>query len=84
MLISSLYCIPSYNYLFSSANNTKVFYILSTPFIPIFLIGIFLTLVGGGFIGVFLIIPYVIILAVMARILYFKRKRFNAKHLTES
>ena len=84
MLISSLYCIPSYNYLFSSANNTKVFYILSTPFIPIFLIGFFLILVGGGFIGVFLIIPYVIILAVMAYILYFKRKQFNAKHQTES
>ncbi len=79
MLISSLYCIPSYNYLFSSANNTKVFYILSTPFIPIFLIGFFLILVGGGFIGIFLIIPYVIILAVMAYILYFKRKQFNAR-----
>ena len=79
ILIPALCCIPSYNYLFSTDNNTKVFYILSTPFIPIFLIGIFLTLVGGGFIGVFLIIPYVIILAVMARILYFKRKRFNAK-----
>ena len=84
ILIPALCCIPSYNYLFSTDNNTKVFYILSTPFIPIFLIGIFLTLVGGGFIGVFLIIPYVIILAVIARILYFKRKRFNAKHLTES
>ena len=79
ILISSLCCISSYNYLFSTADNTKVFYILFTPFIPIFLIGIFLTLVGGGFIGVFLIIPYVIILAVMAKILYFKRKRFYAK-----
>lgn len=79
MLISSLCCIPSYNYLFSTTNNTKIFYILFTPFIPIFLIGIFLTLVGGGFLGIFLIIPYVIILAVMARILYFKRKQFNAK-----
>lgn len=84
ILIPSLCCISSYNYLFSTADNTKVFYILFTPFIPIFLIGIFLTLVGGGFIGVFLIIPYVIILAVMAYILYFKRKQFNAKHLTES
>lgn len=79
IIIPSLCCISSYNYLFSTADNTKVFYILFTPFIPIFLIGIFLTLVGGGFIGVFLIIPYVIILAVMAKILYFKRKRFYAK-----
>ena len=82
ILISSLCCIPSYNYLFSTTNNTKVFYILFIPFIPIFLIGTFLTLVGGGFIGVFLIIPYVIILAVMAYILYFKRKQFNAKQNT--
>lgn len=79
ILIPSLCCISSYNYLFSTADNTKVFYILLTPFIPIFLTGIFLTLVGGGFLGIFLIIPYVIILAVMARILYFKRKQFNAK-----
>ena len=79
MLISSLYCIPSYNYLFSSANNTKVFYILSTPFIPIFLIGFFLILVGGGFLGIFLMLPYVIILAVMAGILNFKRQQFNTK-----
>ena len=79
IIIPSLCCISSYNYLFSTADNTKVFYILFTPFIPIFLIGIFLTLVGGGFIGVFLIIPYVSILAVMAKILYFKRKRFYAK-----
>jgi hypothetical protein len=82
MLISSLYCILSYNYLFSTTNNTKVFYILFIPFIPIFLIGFFLILVGGGFIGIFLIIPYVIILAVMAKILYFKRKQFNAKQNT--
>ena len=84
MLISSLCCIPSYNYLFCSASNTKVFYILFTPFIPIFLIGIFLTSVGGGFIGIFLIIPYVIILAVMAYILYFKRKQFKTKNLTKN
>jgi hypothetical protein len=82
ILISSLCCIPSYNYLFCSASNTKAFYILFIPFIPIFFIGTFLTLVGGGFLGIFLIIPYVIILAVMAYILYFKRKQFNAKQNT--
>jgi hypothetical protein len=79
MLILPITSVFSYNYLFFTSSGTKAFYILLTPFIPIFLIGIFLTLVGGGFLGIFLIIPYVIILAVMARILYFKRKRFNAK-----
>ena len=79
ILISSLCCIPSYNYLFCSASNTKAFYILFIPFIPIFFIGTFLTLVGGGFIGILLMLPYVITLAVMAKILYFKRKRFYAK-----
>ena len=79
IIIPSLCCISSYNYLFSTADNTKVFYILFTPFIPIFIIGSFIILVGGGFIGILLMLPYVIILAVMAKILYFKRKRFYAK-----
>ena len=82
MLISSLYCIPSYNYLFFTSSDTKAFYILLTPFIPIFIIGSFIILVGGGFLGIFLMLPYVIILAVMAYILYFKRKQFNAKQNT--
>ena len=69
-------CILSYNYLFFTSSDTKAFYILLTPFIPIFIIGSFIILVGGGFLGIFLMLPYVIILAVMAKILYFKRKRF--------
>ena len=75
ILISSLCCIHSYNYLFCTANNTKAFYILFIPFFPIFFIGTFLTLVAGGFLGIFLMLPYVIILAVMARILYSKRRK---------
>ena len=72
-------CILSYNYLFFTSSDTKAFYILLIPFIPIFIIGSFIILVGGGFIGVFLMLPYVIILAVMAGILNFKRLQFNAK-----
>ncbi len=75
ILISSLCCIHSYNYLFCTANNTKAFYILFIPFFPIFFIGTFLTLVAGGFLGIFLMLPYVIILAVMAKILYSKRRK---------
>ena len=75
-------CILSYNYLFFTSSDTKAFYILLTPFIPIFIIGSFIILVGGGFLGIFLMLPYVIILAVIARILYFKRKQFNAKQNT--
>ena len=75
ILISSLCCISNYNYLFCTANNTKAFYILFIPFFPIFFIGTFLTLVAGGFLGIFLMLPYVIILAVMARILYSKRRK---------
>ena len=72
-------CILSYNYLFFTSSDTKAFYILLTPFIPIFAIGSFIILVGGGFLGVVLMLPYVIILAVMAKILYFKRQQFKAK-----
>ena len=75
ILISSLCCIHSYNYLFCTANNTKAFYILFIPFFPIFFIGTFLTLVAGGFLGIFLMLPYVIILAVMASILKIKRRK---------
>jgi len=79
MLILPITSIFSYNYLFFTSNDMKAFYILLTPFIPIFIIGSFIILVGGGFIGILLMLPYVIILAVMANILYFKRKRFYAK-----
>ena len=72
-------CILSYNYLFFTSSDTKAFYILLIPFIPIFIIGSFIILVGGGFLGIFLMLPYVIILAVMAGILNFKRLQFNAK-----
>ena len=75
ILISSLCCIHSYNYLFCTANNTKAFYILFIPFFPIFFIGTFLTLVAGGFLGIFLMLPYVIILSVMTSILYSKRRK---------
>ena len=72
-------CVLSYNYLFFTSSNTKAFYILLTPFIPIFIIGSFIILVGGGFLGVVLMLPYVIILAVMGSFLYFKRQKFHAK-----
>jgi hypothetical protein len=72
-------CILSYKYLFFTSSDTKAFYILLTPFIPIFIIGSFIILVGGGFLGIFLMLPYVITLAVMAKILYFKRQQFNAR-----
>ena len=75
ILISSLCCIHSYNYLFCTANNTKAFYILFIPFFPIFFIGTFLTLVAGGFLGIFLMLPYVIILSVMTTLLYSKRRK---------
>ena len=79
ILILSGTCIFSYNYLFFTSSDTKAFYILLTPFIPIFIIGALIILVGGGFIGIFLMLPYVITLAVMAKILYSKRQQFNAK-----
>ena len=75
ILISSLCCIHSYNYLFCTANNTKAFYILFIPFFPIFFIGTFLTLVAGGFLGIFLMLPYIIILSVMTTLLYSKRRK---------
>ena len=75
ILISSLCCIHSYNYHFCTANNTKAFYILFIPFFPIFFIGTFLTLVAGGFLGIFLMLPYVIILAVMTSILFSKKRK---------
>ena len=75
ILTTSLCCISSYNYLFCTANNTKAFYILFIPFLPIFFIGAFITLIGGGFIGVVLVAPYVIILAVMASVLKIKRRK---------
>lgn len=75
ILISSLCSIHSYNYLFCTANNTKAFYILFIPFFPIFFIGTFLTLVAGGFLGIFLMLPYVIILAVMTSILFSKKRK---------
>ena len=75
ILISSLCCIHSYNYLFCTANNTKAFYILFIPFFPIFFIGTFLTLVAGGFLGIFLMLPYVVILSVMTTLLYSKRRK---------
>lgn len=75
ILISSLCCIHSYNYLFCTANNTKAFYILFIPFFPIFFIGTFLTLVAGGFLGIFLMSPHIIILSVMTGILYSKRRK---------
>jgi hypothetical protein len=65
-----------YNYLFNSANNTKVFFILFIPFIPAFIIGTMAMFSDGeltGFLG-WGILPYVIILAVMAKILYLKGK----------
>ena len=79
ILFLSWTCFLSYNYLFFTSSDTKAFYILLTPFIPIFIIGSFIILVGGGFIGILLMLPYVIILAVMAKILSKKRKRFYAK-----
>ena len=75
ILISSLCCIHSYNYLFCTANNTKAFYILFIPFFPIFFIGTFLTLIAGGFLGIFLMLPYVVILSVMTTLLYSKRRK---------
>jgi hypothetical protein len=75
ILTTSLCCISSYNYLFSTPNNLKAFYILFIPFFPIFFIGTFLTLVAGGFLGIFLMLPYVIILTIMAKILYSKRRK---------
>jgi hypothetical protein len=44
-----------YNYLFNSANNTKVFFILFIPFIPAFIIGTMAMFSDGeltGFFGV--------------------------------
>ena len=79
ILFLSWTCFLSYNYLFFTSSDTKAFYILLTPFIPIFIIGSFIILVGGGFLGIVLMLPYVIILAVMAKILYSKRQQFNAK-----
>ena len=79
MLILPITSVFSYNYLFFTSSGTKAFYILLTPFIPIFIISSFIILVGGGFIGILLMLPYVIILAVMAKILSKKRKRFYAK-----
>jgi hypothetical protein len=79
MLILPITSVFSYNHLFFTSSETKAFYILLTPFIPIFIIGSFIILVGGGFIGILLMLPYVIILAVMAKILSKKRKRFYAK-----
>ena len=79
ILFLSWTCFLSYNYLFFTSNDMKAFYILLTPFIPIFIIGSFIILVGGGFLGIVLMLPYVIILAVMAKILSKKRKRFYAK-----
>lgn len=79
MLILPVTSVFSYNYLFFTSNDMKAFYILLTPFIPIFIIGSFIISVGGEFIGILLMLPYVIILAVMANILYSKRQQFNAK-----
>ena len=79
MLILPITSVFSYNHLFFTSSDTKAFYILLTPFIPIFIIGSFIILVGGGFLGIVLMLPYVIILAVMAKILYSKRQQFNAK-----
>ena len=81
IIISSLCCINSYNYLFYTPSSTKAFYILSTPFLPFFIIGAFLTFIaslfGGNIIGPGLIImgPHAIILAVMASILKIKRRK---------
>ena len=76
ILFLSWTCFLSYNYLFFTSSDTRAFYILLTPFIPIFIIGTLIILVGGGFIGIFLMLPYIIILAVMANFLNIKRKRF--------
>ena len=75
ILILSGTCILSYNYLFFTSSDTKAFYILLTPFIPIFIIGALIILVGGGLIGILLMLPYVIILAVMASVLKIKRRK---------
>ena len=81
IIISALCCINSYNYLFYTSSNIKAFWILFAPFLPFFIIGGFLTFIaslfGDGFIGVGLIImgPFIIILAVMTIILIIKRRK---------
>lgn len=85
IVVSSLCCISSYNYLFSASSSEKAFWILFIPFLPFFIIGgivsFILSLFGSNIIGPGLIImgPFAIILAVMAYVLHLKRKSFNAK-----
>ena len=80
IIISSLCCINSYNYLFYTTRIEKAFGIMFIPFIPIFIIAFLLAFIAGGFIGVLLVAPYEIILIIMAYLLYFKRKQFNKRN----
>ena len=47
ILFLSWTCFLSYNYLFFTSSDTKAFYILLTPFIPIFIIGSFIITYGS-------------------------------------